>query len=924
MPRGLPNDAAIRGKQLALCTEKREDMGLFHLVRRPSNWRETLLSVVTWRAVCRFAEATLAWIALGMAVSAIILFFADRSGLVDWLALSRGILTPWAALLYPELIAKTTRLLAGVGLAYAVGVGLVSWILTRPRIHAVLGEGSVVVYHRLLGFAWAPVLASIYLLLHVDPDSLLVRFYLHGTAIIFSVPFLLSVIFFGSAATVVSPRPSRPILAEPFRSVAIFAPVIVGLGGVASLSDIFLPPAPSSFQNIVDGIVVQCTLLTVEVAFVLLVVEAGLADWRELQAVTGEGARVEAWPAARLLLRCAVFVLPVLTGIWLAVGDQLPAASRFMASNGSLMTVYHPYGKLRILDSATEISPWMYLAIDATEDPGVYSSPLTHAPLNPIRIASIFTAATDALGGSPDLSGGSGIATQSCKNFVGRSLADSADNLPGWVPGRRLMVMAATVVQKLVFEFPCGWAFERSARLLPLDRAPETFYLNEIYFGEGVYGIEAASYTYFGKPARDLTPAEAAMLAGLPQAPSAYNPWTNPNLVRARRHEVLQAMVREHYLSAADAQRIDEGPLGVLPRPLRYPDSNDTFISQGLVPWLAGQGYNSLSTSGLRVTTTIDPAEDARLRSTVARAVQELASQGANYGGAVELDPRNGDIQAWVGNVGIGPAANYGWDVVNQVPVEPGGTIQPLLYACALRAGTLRTDAALDDTQRVIGGQYIANRDGKSLGEISPRAALAQSRRVEAALLINQLTPVGFVNCLRDRFAVQADLQPQLNGVRLSLGVAAMPMLELAQAYTPLATGGTFHPARPVKEIDSATGQTLYLAPTSGTNRVLSCPVATWIGGTLSRVSGQLGVPRNLATKTGTTETSSYAVGYGSQVILAAWIGTLSADGVPRSIVDAAGVQKFWGEQGGAVVWKAVAQRHYGSLGAPLLATCGG
>ena len=171
---------------------------------------------------------------------------------------------------------------------------------------------------------------------------------------------------------------------------------------------------------------------------------------------------------------------------------------------------------------------------------------------------------------------------------------------------------------------------------------------------------------------RDLTPSEATLLAGLPQAPSAYNPWTNPSLVRARRHQVLQAMVREHYLSSAEAQQIDNGPLGVGPAPRHYPDAGRTFVSHEVVPWLAAHGYHNLSTAGLRVTTTLDLRETARLRAEVSRTVDELQAQGANYGGAVELDPRDGHVRAWAGDVGAGPAASDGWDVVNQIPVEPG------------------------------------------------------------------------------------------------------------------------------------------------------------------------------------------------------------------------------------------------------------
>ena len=127
----------------------------------------------------------------------------------------------------------------------------------------------------------------------------------------------------------------------------------------------------------------------------------------------------------------------------------------------------------------------------------------------------------------------------------------------------------------------------------------------------------------------------------------------------------------------------------------------------------------------------------------------------------------------------------------------------------------------------------------------------------------------------------------------------------------------------PVAEVDSARGQTLYRAPSASGTRVLTCATTTWVTNALTEISGQLGVPGNLATKTGTTETSSYTVGYGSDLIVAAWIGTLGPNGAPRAIVDAAGNQKFWGEQGGAVVWEAVANRHYGAGSAPPLAGCG-
>ena len=307
-------------------------------------WQRSLPKRRTTR---RLGKAAFAALALALALGTVLLYIANGVGLVDWLALRQSVLRPAAVLLDPSLIAKTTRLLAGVGLAYAVGVGLISWLVTRRRIRAIVGEGTIAVYHRILGFAWLPVLTALYLLRYVDLQDLLVHLTLHGELVVFSVPFLSSVIVFGGATILLAPRPERPLLVQPFRALAALAPVIVALGAVASLSDVFTPSPPSPFKQVVDSLVVQCTLTTVDVAFILLVVEAGLADWREVRAIAGRSLQVVAWPALRLGIRIALLVLPALTGIWLAVGEQLPSASVFTAANGSLMTVYDPYGQAR-------------------------------------------------------------------------------------------------------------------------------------------------------------------------------------------------------------------------------------------------------------------------------------------------------------------------------------------------------------------------------------------------------------------------------------------------------------------------------------------------------------------------------------------------------------------------------------------------
>lgn len=289
----------------------------------------------------------------------------------------------------------------------------------------------------------------------------------------------------------------------------------------------------------------------------------------------------------------------------------------------------------------------------------------------------------------------------------------------------------------------------------------------------------------------------------------------------------------------------------------------------------------------MTISTTLDSDEQAALRDDVARAVRGLENRGVNNGGAVLIDPRDGEIRAWVGGVTSDGSPYVGLDMVSQYPHQPGSTIKPLLYSCALEHGVLAPDEMLDDTQRTIGGQYIANWDLTSNGLQPAREELSQSRNTAAAELTLRLSPVGFANCLRHTFHVQTDLYPSDYGVKLGLGLAEMPMSELA----------------PVLRVQGSAGHELYqLRPDPG-ERVLACQTTAWIAAALETISRRLDLPAGLPTKTGTTPSSAYTVGYGSNVLLAAWVGRTEPGLGSLSIDD------VFGREGGGEVWRAVAER---------------
>ncbi len=540
------------------------------------------------------------------------------------------------------------------------------------------------------------------------------------------------------------------------------------------------------------------------------------------------------------------------------------------------------------------------------EDPGIYASRLTHVPINPGRVVGIFTQGLRGLQNrsTDDLSGASGIPVQSCKNFFGRSLVDSAREFP-IEPLRRPLGLVATAFQKLVLEFPCGWAFERSSLLLPEDRSPVTFYLNAAYFGHGAYGIKAASLTYFGKRPKDLSAVEAATLAGLLQAPSYYDPWTGPGAVTARRNQILRAMEREGYISTQVREGLENSALSVLPEPHlhdEYSQPMDQF-TQYLMQWMDAHGFRGVSTAGLQITTSIDPRRQQLLDADVRAAVARLAPQHINNGAGVVLG-RDGAILAWFGGLQPIYGTNSLPDMVSVYPHQPGSAIKPLLYSCALETGVLAPDGKLNDTPREISGRYRTNWDGRGWGIRPARDELIDSRNVAAFDLTSRLGSEAFRNCLGERFRLPVSAASEQDALEIGIGLVDASLLDVAGSYTVLANAGTYQEPTPVLRIRDRDGHDLYTHAPTSVAKSLSSSTTEWVTSAMTEVSHRLGIGGEVATKTGSTPSSSYAVGYSSVAIGAFWLGRTEAGRGPLQIDDVEGREAAWS------IWRTQAALH--------------
>jgi membrane peptidoglycan carboxypeptidase len=269
-------------------------------------------------------------------------------------------------------------------------------------------------------------------------------------------------------------------------------------------------------------------------------------------------------------------------------------------------------------------------------------------------------------------------------------------------------------------------------------------YLNQIYYGNLAYGVEAAARAYFGKSARDLDLAEAALLAGLPQAPNAYDPLTNPDAARARQHTVLDLLVKHGMLAQDQADAAAAEPLHFAAQ--RFPIIAPHFVMYVRSLLDDRLGTERLTQGGLTVETTLD----SEMQSTAERIVQTrlavLADQHVTNAAVVVLDPSNGDILTMVGSADYFDKAIDGEVNVALAPRQPGSSIKPLTYGLAL-AGDFTAATILPDIPTTYpdgaGGNGAAyqplNYDRVFHGPVRLREALANSYNVPAVYTLNHI-----------------------------------------------------------------------------------------------------------------------------------------------------------------------------------------
>ncbi len=444
-------------------------------------------------------------------------------------------------------------------------------------------------------------------------------------------------------------------------------------------------------------------------------------------------------------------------------------------------------------------------------------------------------------------------------------------------------------------------------------------YLNTIYYGNMAYGVEAAAQAYFGKSARDLDLAEAALLAGLPQAPSRYDPLTDPAAAKARQQQVLDLLVKHGSLTQEAAATAAAEPLHYTTR--RFPISAPHFVMY--VRDLLEQrfGRQRVYAGGLTVETTLDSGMQAAAEDVLQRRLATLAPQHVSNGAVVILDAATGAVRALVGSVDYFDAAIDGQVNLALAPRQPGSALKPLTYGVALSrdftAATVLPDIpttyADDNGQSYVPVDY----DHRFHGPQRLRLALANSYNVPAVYTLNHIGVYGLVQAGRAAgFTTWAD--SSRFGLALTLGGGEVRLLELTGAYDALANGGQVRLPFAITRVTDSQGHVLYDAATDPAVQQPGPPLfgaqspgIAWILDDIladddARLpafgpNSPLQLSRPAAVKTGTTADwrDNWTIGLTPDFVTGVWVG--NNDNSP--------MQESTGVTGAAPIWHDVMER---------------
>lgn len=549
-----------------------------------------------------------------------------------------------------------------------------------------------------------------------------------------------------------------------------------------------------------------------------------------------------------------LFYWTLVLGLWCAIGlggliayhaAQLPPINQLtvpkrppniaiLAADGSLLANRGETGGRTI--TIGEVPPYLPKAFVAIEDRRFYE----HFGIDPIGLGRALVNNLRRTGG---VQGGSTLTQQLAKNLF--------------------LTQERTASRKIQEAILALWL----ERTYSKDQILE-LYLNRVYFGSGAYGVEAAAQRYFNKSARSVTIAEAAMLAGLVQAPSRLAPNRNPEAAEKRAQLVIAAMADQGLISQNAAKTALVAPAEAAER-----------IGAGSVNYAADYVMDVLDDfigavdGDVTVLTTIDTKLQSSAETIL---VEALAAQGAKQGvsqGAVVSMASDGGIRALIGG------RDYTKSQFNRATAakrQPGSAFKPFVYLAALEKG-LTPDTIRDDSPVSFKGWEPENYSRTYRGPVTLQTALAHSLNTIAARLISEVTPREVIRTAQ-RLGINSALQPNLS---LALGTSEVTPVELTAAYATFANGGQSVLPYVIREVKSSAGKVIYARAATSFGPVIQPQTLSMMNAMLHEVmvsgtGAKANIPGwEVGGKSGTTQDfrDAWFVGYTARLVTSVWLG---------------------------------------------------
>ncbi len=459
-----------------------------------------------------------------------------------------------------------------------------------------------------------------------------------------------------------------------------------------------------------------------------------------------------------------------------------------------------------------------------------------------------------------------GIARAAVKDLVKGKLAEGGSTITQQLIKNRYLTGAKTIDRKLK-EGMLAIEFEKKYTKQQILE----MYLNEIYYGNGAWGIAQAARLYFDKDPEELTDVECTLLAGIPKNPVRYNPLARPADVGWRRTVVLKRMFEVGAITSRQYRQLRTHSAAPLP-----PNRAPYYLAYLRNELIERYGAGIIDQGGLEVTASLDLPLQLKAEQAISKGVGRLSSllQGA----LVAVDPNTGDLLAAVGGVNF---AKGPYNRALQARRQPGSAIKPLIYAAAIEGG-ITAASRWDDTPvsyQEGNGQHWQpqNYDGRRHGILSLRQALATSNNVIAVKLLETIGLPAY-----SEVATRMGLPPRLHDLSLALGTDEVTLHDLVMAYAPLANGGMRPGPRSIIRIynryrhswaEQAPSSTPAISPASAfiTTQMLKDVLTYGTAKVLRRFSHRY----PLAGKTGTTSDyhDAWFVGYTPQLVAGVWVG---------------------------------------------------